>query len=48
MKSALDMQDRGLPKNPSVKILPNGRIVVTPPVALPEPVHLVSTRGWRA
>jgi TnpA family transposase len=45
MKSALDTLDRGMPKNPSVKILPNGRIVVTPLVALPEPVHLVNLKG---
>jgi len=45
MKTALDMLDRGLPKNPSVKILSNGRIVVTPLVALPEPVHLVNLKG---
>jgi hypothetical protein len=45
MKAVLDTLDRGLSKNPSVKILPNGRIVVTPLVALPEPVHLVNLKG---
>lgn len=45
MKTALDMLDRGVRKNPSVKILPNGRIVVTPLVALPEPVHLINLKG---
>ena len=39
-RAALDTLDRGLPRNPSVKIQPNGRIVVSPLVALAEPVHL--------
>jgi hypothetical protein len=40
MRETLDALDRGLPRNPSVKIQPNGRIVVSPLEALPEPVHL--------
>jgi hypothetical protein len=32
-------------KNPSVTVQPNGRIVVSPLVALPEPVHLVGLNG---
>jgi TnpA family transposase len=40
MRAALDTLDHGLPRNPSVKIQPNGRIVVSPLIALPEPVHL--------
>jgi hypothetical protein len=40
MRAALDTLDSGLSRNPSVKIQPNGRIVVSPLVALPEPVHL--------
>jgi hypothetical protein len=40
MRAAMDTLDRGLPRNSSVKIQPNGRIVVSPLVALPEPVHL--------
>ena len=39
-RATLDTLDRGLPRNPSVKIQPNGRIIVSPLVALPEPVHL--------
>jgi hypothetical protein len=39
MRETLDALDRGLPRNPSVKIQPNG-IVVSPLIALPEPVHL--------
>jgi TnpA family transposase len=45
MKAALDTLDRGMPKNPSVKILPRGRLVVSPLVALPEPLHLVDLKG---
>jgi Tn3 transposase DDE domain len=45
MRAALDTLDRGLPRNPSVKIQPNGRIVVSPLVALPEPVRLVDLKG---
>ena len=44
MWEALDTFDRGLPRNPSVRIQPNGRIVVSPLVALPEPVHLVDLK----
>jgi Tn3 transposase DDE domain len=40
MRTALAMLDRGLPRNPLVKILPRGKIVVTPLEALPEPLHL--------
>jgi hypothetical protein len=45
MRAALDTLDRGLAKNASVNIQPNGRIVVSPLVALPEPVHLVGLKG---
>ena len=45
MRAALDTLDRGLAKNPSVTVQPNGRIVVSPLVALPEPVHLVGLKG---
>src|SRR5260370_35706804 len=45
MRAALDTLDRGLAKNPSVTIQPNGRIVVSPLVALPEPLHLVDLKG---
>jgi len=45
MRAALDTLDRGLTKNPSVTVQPNGRIVVSPLVALPEPVHLVGLKG---
>jgi hypothetical protein len=41
----LETLDRGLAKNPSVSVQPNGRIVVSPLVALPEPVHLVGLKG---
>jgi TnpA family transposase len=37
--------DRGLPRNPSVKVQLNGRIVVSPLGALPEPAHLVGLKG---
>jgi len=45
MKTALEMLNRGLPKNPSVKILPRGRIVVSPLLALPELLHLSGLKG---
>ena len=45
MRATLDMLDRGLLRNASVNIQPNGRIVVSPLVALPEPVHLVGLKG---
>ncbi len=45
MRAALDALDRGLAKNPSVTVQPNGRIVVSPLVALLEPVHLVGLKG---
>ena len=44
MRETLDALDRGLPRNPSAKIQPNGRIVVSPLEALPEPVHLVDLK----
>ena len=40
LQTALDQLDRGLAQNPSVKILPRGKIVVSPLDAQPEPMHL--------
>jgi hypothetical protein len=44
MRETLDTLERELPRNPSVRIQPNGRIVVSPLEALPEPIHLVDLK----
>ena len=40
MRGTLAMLDRGLQRNPLVKLLPRGKIVVSPLEAVPEPLHL--------